>query len=220
VGNGLDSLLLSAVHNSLQLLQARKPLSRFSRVQVPLKHRERMLIELLERATFSSTWSRDSSYIDQCFHKMTCHSFQCLGNVLSLGWDGLLPSLLPMTLCCGDIFTVTMIISPLPRSAKLSLAQDVKPNRKPIHTKRQSYYHLSQRPNADLSLRSYATILVQIDPNLQGCTIKAVLVLTSMPYQIPKILKSNILKINDIETMYPLYTYNPVLCPGRSSLST
>ena len=28
-----------------------------STVQVPLKHRERMLIELLERATFASTWS-------------------------------------------------------------------------------------------------------------------------------------------------------------------
>jgi hypothetical protein len=140
--------------------------------------------------------------------------------ILSLGWDGLLPSLRPMTSCRGDIFVVTTIINPLLRSATLSLTQNVKPNCKSIRIKRLNYYHLSQRPNVDLSLRPYATILVQIDPNLQGCTIKAVLVLTSIPYQIPKILKFNILKIIGIKTLYPLYTYNPILCSGRSSTNT
>jgi hypothetical protein len=129
--------------------------------------------------------------------------------VLSSGWDGLLPLLLPMTSCHSDISTVTTIISPLLRSAMLSLTQDVKPNCKPIRTKCLNYYHLNQSPIADLSLGPYTTILVQIKPNLQGCTIKAVLVLTAIPYQIPKILKSNILKIIDVEIMYPLYTYNP-----------
>ena len=110
----------------------------------------------------------------------------------------------------GDISAVTMIISPLLQRTTLSFAQDVKPNRKPIHTKRLNYYHhLIQCPNVDLSLRPYITILVQINPNLQGCIIKAVLVLTSIPYQIPKILKSNILKIKGIKIMYPLYTFNP-----------
>jgi hypothetical protein len=95
------------------------------------------------------------------------------------------------------------------RSATPSLTHDIKPNRKHIRTKRLNYHHLIQSPNADLSLRPYLTILVQIKPNLQGCIIKVVLVLTSIPYQIPKILKSNILKIKGIEILYPLYTYNP-----------
>ena len=60
----------------------------------------------------------------------------------------------------------------------------------------------------NLSLRPYATILEQINPNLQSCIIKAVLVLTAIPYQILKILKSNILKIIGIEVLYRLYTYN------------
>ena len=137
--------------------------------------------------------------------------------VLSSGWDGPQPSLFPMMSCCGDISAVTMIITPLSRSATPSLAQNVKPNCKPIRTKRIYCYHLSQRPNADLSLRPYATILVQINPNLQGCIIKAVLVLTAIPYQIPKILK-----IKGIEIRYPLYTCNPsyalvdhLLAPNR-----
>ena len=125
--------------------------------------------------------------------------------------------------CRGDISAVTTIICPLLRSATSSLVQNVKPNCKPICTKRLNCYHLSQRPNADLSLRPYATILAQNNPNLQGCIIKMVLVLTSIPNQIPKILKSNILKIIGIEILYPLYTYNPsyalvdhLLTPNRS----
>jgi hypothetical protein len=142
--------------------------------------------------------------------------------VLSSGWDGLLPSLLPMTSGPADISTVTTIINPLLRSATPSRAQNVKLNCKPIHTKRLNYYHLSQRPKADLSLRPCLTILVQINPNFQGCTIKVVLVLIATPYQIPKILKSNILKIISIEIHDPLYTYNPsyalvdhLLAPNR-----
>ena len=80
---------------------------------------------------------------------------------------------------------------------------------KPIRTKCLNYYHLSQRPNANISLRPYATILAQINPNFQSCIIKAVLVLTTIPYQIPKILKSNVIKIIGIKILYPLYTYNP-----------
>ena len=105
-----------------------------------------------------------------------------------------------------------------------SLTQNVKPNRKPIHTMHLNYYHPSQRPNADQSFRPYATILAQIKPNLQGCIIKAVLVLTAIPYPILKILKSNVLKIIGIKILYPLYTYNPsytlvdhLLTPNRSS---
>ena len=81
-----------------------------------------------------------------------------------------------------------------------------------------------QCPTVDVSLRLYITILVQINPNLQGCIIKAVLVLTSIPYKIPKILKSNIFEIISIKTMYPLYTFNQsyalvdhFLTPNRSS---
>ena len=58
-----------------------------------------------------------------------------------------------------------------------SLAQDIKP----IHIKGLNYYHLIQSPNVELSLRPYATILEQINPNLQGCIIKVVLILTSIP---------------------------------------
>ena len=90
-----------------------------------------------------------------------------------------------------------------------SLTQNVKPNRKPIRTKHLNHYHLRQKPNAYLSLRPYATILAQIKPNLQGCIIKAVLVLTAISYPILKILKSNVLKIIGIKILYPLYTYNP-----------
>jgi hypothetical protein len=143
--------------------------------------------------------------------------------VLSSGWDGPLPLLFPMTSCHGDFSAVKTIISPLPRSAKSSLAQYIKPNRKPIRTKCLNCYYLIQSPNADLNLGPYLTILVQINPNLQGCVIKVVLVLTAIPYQIPKILKSNILKIIGIEIMYPLYTYKPsyalvdhLLTPNRS----
>ena len=123
----------------------------------------------------------------------------------------------------GDISAVTTIISHLLRSTTLSLAQDVKPSCKPIRTKRLNYYHLIQSPNVDLSLRHYTTILVQINPNHQGCIIKAILVLTSIPYQIPKNLKSNILKIIGIKILYLLYTFNPsyalvdhLLTPNRS----
>ena len=66
---------------------------------------------------------------------------------------------------------------------------------------------------------------MQINPNLQDCIIKAVLVLTSILYQIPKILMFNILKIIGIKILYPLYTYNPsyalvdhLLTPNRSCL--
>jgi hypothetical protein len=106
-----------------------------------------------------------------------------------------------MTSCLGrdDIFAVTTIISPLLRIATPSLAQDVKPSRKHIRTKHLNYYHLTQSPNIDLSSRPYITILVQINPNLQGCIIKVVLVLTSIPYKIPKILK-----IIGIKILYPL----------------
>ena len=189
-----------------------------------------MLIELLERTTLSSTWSSSSSYVDQRFHKTTCYSFQCLGSVqnilhpfIGLGWS-------PTIAAPNDVVSWSWwhLCShndhqPLLWSPTLSLAQNVKPNCKPIHTKRLNYYHLSQRPNADISLRPYLTILAQINPNLKGCTIKAVLVQSAIPYQIPKILKSNVLKIIGIKIMYPLYTYNPsyalvdqLLMPNRS----
>ena len=102
-----------------------------------------------------------------------------------------------------------MVVSPLCQSAMPSLAQNVKPNHKALRIKRLNYYHPSQRPIVDLSLRPYLTILLQINPKLQGCIIKLILVLTAISYQIPKILKSNILKIKGIENLYPLYTYNP-----------
>jgi hypothetical protein len=145
--------------------------------------------------------------------------------VLSLGWNGPLPSSLPMTSCLGrgDIYTVTTIISSLLQFTTPSLTQDVKPNCKHIRTKCLNYYYLIQSLNVDLSLRPYITILMQIDHNLQGCIIKVVLVLTSIPYQISKILKSNILKIIGIKILYPLYTFNPsytlvdhLLTPNRS----
>jgi hypothetical protein len=147
--------------------------------------------------------------------------------ILSSGWDGLLASLLLMTSCLGrgDISTVTTIISSLLQSAMPSLTQDIKPNCKPIHTKHLNYYHLIQSPNIDLSLRLYVTILVQINPNLQDCMIKAVIILTSIPYQIPKNIKFNILKIKGIEIMYSLYIFNTsyvlvdhLLTPNRSVL--
>jgi hypothetical protein len=143
--------------------------------------------------------------------------------VFSSGWDGLLPLLLPLTSCRGDISALTMIISPNFRSAMPSLTKNVKPNHKAIRTKCLYYYYLIQSPNVNLSLRLFLTILVQINLNLQGCTIKAILVLTSIPYQIRKILKSNILKIIGIEILYPLYIFNPsyvlvdhLLTPNRS----
>ena len=123
----------------------------------------------------------------------------------------------------GDISAVTTIISHLLRSATSSLTQDVKPSCKPICTKHLNYYYLIQSSNVDLSLRPYITILMQIDPNLQGCIIKAILILTSISYQIPKILKSNIFKIIGIKILYLLYTFNPSyalvdhhLTPNRS----
>jgi hypothetical protein len=65
---------------------------------------------------------------------------------------------------------------------------------------------------------------MHINHNLQGYIIKAVIVLTSIPYQIPKILKSNILEIIGIKTLYPLYMLNQsyalvdhFLTPNRSS---
>jgi hypothetical protein len=177
-----------------------------------------MLIKLLERATFASTWSPLSLYIDQSLHKMTWVASRMF-LIFSMGWDGLLPLVLLVTLCLdhGDISTVTTIISPLLESAMPSLAQDVKPNCKPICTKLLNYYHLTPTPKVDLSLRPYVTILVQINPNLQSCVIKAVIILTSIPYQIPKILKSNIFKIIGIKILCPLYTYKPIICFGRSS---
>jgi hypothetical protein len=145
--------------------------------------------------------------------------------VLSLEWDGLIPPLLLMTSCLGrgDISTVTMIISPLLQNTMSNPVQYVKPSHKPIHTKRLNYYHLIQSPNVDLSLRPYITNLGQINPNLQGYIIKAVIVLTSIPYQILKNLESNIVKIIGIEILYPLHTYNQsyalvdhLLTPNRS----
>ena len=173
-----------------------------------------MIIELLERTTLDSTWSPFSSYVDQCFHKTTCHCFQRLGSVqniprpfIGLGWSPTIPA-------PNDVMSWWHLYShndhqPLLRSITSSLAQNIKPTRKAIRTKHLYYYHLIQSPNLDLSLRLCLTILVQINPNLQGCIIKMVLVLTSIPYQILKILKSNILKIIGIEILYPLYTCNP-----------
>jgi hypothetical protein len=175
-----------------------------------------MLIKLLERATFASTWSPFPCLLTKAFTRRLVTASNAWVAfrtflVIPLGWDGPLPLLLPMTSClsCGDISVVTTIISPLLWSDTLSLAQDVKPNSKPILTKGLNYYHLIQNPNADLSLRPYITILVQINSNLQDCIIKAVLVLTWIPYQILKTLKSNILKIIGIKTLYLLYIYNP-----------
>ena len=187
-----------------------------------------MRIKLLERAALASTWSPFSLYTDQCFQKMTCDSFQCLGGVqnvphpfIELGWS--LTIVAP-----NDVMSWWHLCShndhqPLLRSPTLSLAQNFKPSCKPICTKRQNYYHLIQSTIANLSLRPYLTISVQINPNLQAYIIKAVLILTLIPYQIPKMLKSNILKNIVIEILYLLYTYNQsyalvdhLLKPNRS----
>ena len=144
-----------------------------------------MLIELLERATLSSTWSPFSSYVDQCLHKMTCHSFQCLGNIqnvsspfIGLGWSPTIVA--PNDVMSWSWWHLCSHNNHQPLTSKHYTEPRSRPSCKPIRTKRLNYYHLSQRPNENLSLRPYPTILAQINHNLQGCTVKSILVLTQL----------------------------------------